>query len=70
MFTDSVQKSLEAKFSSGQAGAIPIIPSPEFTSRIAVSRVYMISVVTRPAEKDLGGQIVSTQKISFLIEYL
>ena len=37
MLTDSVQKSLEAKFSSGQAGAIPITPSPEFHSRIAVS---------------------------------
>ena len=37
MLTDSIQKSLEAKFSSGQAGAIPITPSPEFHSRIAVS---------------------------------
>lgn len=35
-----MQKSLEAKFSSGQAGAIPITPSPEFHSRIAV-RVYI-----------------------------
>lgn len=41
-FTDSVQKSLEAKFSSGQAGAIPITPSPDFYSRIAVSHVYDI----------------------------
>ena len=39
VFTDSVQQSLEAKFSSGQSGAIPITPSPEFTSRIAVSYV-------------------------------
>ena len=50
-FTDSVQKSLEAKFSSGQAGSIPIIPSPDFQSRIAVSVqcniVYYIWVFDR-----------------------
>lgn len=33
--TESVQKSLEAKFSGGRGGAIPILPSPEFSNRIA-----------------------------------
>lgn len=31
----SVQKSLEAKFSGGRGGAIPIVPTPEFSDRIA-----------------------------------
>ena len=33
--TASVQKSLEAKFSGGRGGSIPIVPSPEFSDRIA-----------------------------------
>lgn len=32
---DSVQKSLEAKFSGGRADSIPITPSREFSSRLA-----------------------------------
>ncbi len=32
---ESVQKSLEAKFSGGRAGSIPITPTPEFSSRMA-----------------------------------
>ena len=34
---DSVQKSLEAKFSGGKSNSIPIVPSLEFSKRIAVS---------------------------------
>ena len=33
--TESVQKSLEAKFSGGRGGSIPIVPSPQFSARIA-----------------------------------
>lgn len=32
---ESVQKSLEAKFSGGRGGSIPIVPSPQFSARIA-----------------------------------
>ena len=32
---ESVQKSLEQKFSGGRGGAIPIVPSPDFSDRIA-----------------------------------
>ena len=34
---DSVQTSLEAKFSGGRQGTIPVTPSPEFHSRMGVS---------------------------------
>ena len=37
LHADSVQKSLEAKFSGGREGTIPITPSPEFHSRMGVS---------------------------------
>ncbi len=33
--SESVQKSLEAKFSGGRGGSIPIVPSPQFSARIA-----------------------------------
>ncbi len=33
--TDSVQRSLEAKFSGGRAGSIPITATPAFSARIA-----------------------------------
>ncbi len=39
--TDSVQRSLEAKFSGGKHNTIPITPSQEFSTRIAVSLIYM-----------------------------
>ena len=32
---DSVQRSLEAKFSGGRSGSIPITPTAEFSARIA-----------------------------------
>lgn len=35
MFTESVQKSLEAKFSGGRPHSIPITPTPEFRDRMA-----------------------------------
>ena len=34
---ESVQKSLEAKFSAGRQGQIPVTPTPEFRSRMGVS---------------------------------
>ena len=37
LHSDSVQKSLEAKFENGKPGTIPIDPSPAFKNRIAVS---------------------------------
>ena len=37
VYAESVQHSLESKFSGGRPGAIPITPSPEFSARIAVS---------------------------------
>ena len=33
--TESVQKSLEAKFSGGRGGSIPIVASSQFSARIA-----------------------------------
>ena len=35
MFVGSVETSLESKFSGGRRGAIPIIPTSEFSSRMA-----------------------------------
>ena len=35
IMTESVQKSLEAKFSGGRGGSIPIVPSTQFSARIA-----------------------------------
>ncbi len=35
LFIESVEKSLEAKFSGGRAGSIPITPTAEFSSRMA-----------------------------------
>lgn len=32
---ESVEKSLEARFSGGRTGSIPITPTPEFSSRMA-----------------------------------
>ena len=32
---ESVETSLESKFSGGRAGSIPITPTPEFSSRMA-----------------------------------
>lgn len=34
---ESVQNSLEAKFSGGKPGTIPIIPTNDFSSKMAVS---------------------------------
>ena len=35
--TESVQKSLEAKFFEGRQGPIPVTPTPEFQDRMGVS---------------------------------
>ena len=35
MIVESVQKSLEAKFSGGRTNSIPITPTTQFSSRIA-----------------------------------
>ena len=35
LYTDSVQRSLEAKFSGGRTGSIPITATPAFSARIA-----------------------------------
>ena len=45
-FTESVQKSLESKFSGSQPGSIPIVPTSEFNMRIQVSESTSVSGTT------------------------
>ena len=62
---ESVQKSLEAKFSGGRGGSIPIVASPEFSDRIAgasekdIVHSGLEFTMERSAKVSLGRYIVT-----------